>query len=80
MYDPYHDRRTYHMAKLISPDGDVSPLCAKIPRKLNLKRHQLWTILPEQVTCPRCRIALGNAGRPRRHFRRTRTCAKSARD
>ena len=52
--DPYHDRRVYHMAKLTDGKGGVSPLCAKKPRRLNLARHQLWTIRWEAVTCSKC--------------------------
>lgn len=51
--DPYNDIKIYHKAKLITPFGDVSPLCAKKPRKLNLKK-ELWTINDSGVTCPRC--------------------------
>lgn len=45
-----------HMAKLISANGNVSPLCAKRPRAINLKVAS-WTNRPEAVTCPKC-IAL----------------------
>ena len=57
--DPYHDRKPYHMAHLMSSDGkaSVSPLCAKTPRRLNLRR-ELWTLREEAVTCPRCRALL----------------------
>ncbi len=55
--DPYHDHKKYHMAKLFSQDGDVSPLCADKPRKLNLKR-ELWTITPTAVTCRKCKSRL----------------------
>lgn len=51
--DPYHDNKKYHLAKMISAGGDVSPLCARTPRKINLKR-ELWTNRPEAVTCKRC--------------------------
>ncbi len=52
--DPYHDNRIYHMAHLFDSKGNVSPLCAKVPRKLNLKKHELWTIRWEAVTCKKC--------------------------
>jgi hypothetical protein len=52
-HDPYHDRKPYHLAKLISQDGAVSPLCASKPRALNLKR-ELWTRDRKAVTCKRC--------------------------
>ena len=45
--------KIYHRAKLISVNGDVSPLCAKTPRKINLAK-ELWTNRDEAVTCPRC--------------------------
>ena len=51
--DPYHDVKYYHLAAHIGPGGEVSPLCAKTPRKINLKR-ELWTITESAVTCPRC--------------------------
>jgi len=51
--DPYHDVKKYHMAHLWSQKGDVSPLCADKPRKINLSR-ELWTIRPEAVTCKKC--------------------------
>jgi hypothetical protein len=61
--DPYHDRRTYHMAALTDGKGNVLPLCANPPRKLNLKRHQLWTLRPEAVTCPKCLALLKERGK-----------------
>lgn len=52
--DPYHDRKVYHLAKLFTAKGHVSPLCARrIPRKLNLKK-ETWTIRHEAVTCKTC--------------------------
>lgn len=45
--------KIYHRAKLISVNGNVSPLCAKTPRKLNLAK-ELWTIRDEAVTCQKC--------------------------
>jgi hypothetical protein len=51
--DPYHDHKPIHRAKLISDKGDVSPLCATKPRKLNLK-VETWTNRDEAVTCPKC--------------------------
>jgi hypothetical protein len=49
-----------HMLKLVSHDGDVSPLCAKTPRKIDL-RLATWTIRKEAVTCAKCRRALAEA-------------------
>jgi len=55
----YHkvQKKIVHRAKLISPDGDVSPLCAKKPKPIDLSRA-IWTIIDEAVTCPRCRKAI----------------------
>lgn len=53
MNDPYNDRKKYHMAALMSNKGDVSPLCGKKPRKLNLKK-ELWTLEEGAVTCKKC--------------------------
>jgi hypothetical protein len=47
-----------HMAKMMNDNGDVSPLCAKKPRKINLKK-ETWTIRAEAVTCSKCRKKLG---------------------
>lgn len=49
--------KIYHLAKLISDRGYVSPLCSKRPRKLNL-RKELWTIRHEAVTCPKCLVII----------------------
>jgi hypothetical protein len=46
-----------HMAKLVSPEGDISPLCAKAPRAIDL-RKATWTNRPEAVTCRRCKSLL----------------------
>lgn len=43
-----------HRAKLINSDGVVSPLCAKRPRAIDLRRAS-WTNRDGAVTCPRCR-------------------------
>ena len=51
--DPYNDLKIYHKAKLIAPDGSVSPLCAEKPKKLNLKQ-ELWTMDDDAVTCKKC--------------------------
>ena len=45
--------RPYHLAKMISEAGDISPLCATEPRKLDLK-VELWTNRREAVTCAKC--------------------------
>lgn len=51
--DPYHDKKTYHMADKWGPGGKVSALCFKSPRAINLD-VALWTITPEAVTCKKC--------------------------
>jgi hypothetical protein len=55
--DPYHDKKPVHLAKMISNNGDVSPLCAKKPRKINLKT-ETWTNRAEAVTCKKCLLLL----------------------
>jgi hypothetical protein len=42
-----------HRAKLFSDTGTVSPLCAKSPKAINL-RKATWTIVDDAVTCVRC--------------------------
>lgn len=42
-----------HMAKLVSDKGDVSPLCAKTPRRINLAKES-WTLRTNEVTCNKC--------------------------
>ena len=42
-----------HKAKLVSDNGDVSPLCAKTPRKINLGKES-WTLRDSEVTCHKC--------------------------
>ena len=49
--------KTVHMAKLLSQDGGVSPLCARRPKVIDLKTAT-WTNRPEAVTCPRCKRLL----------------------
>lgn len=45
--------RIYHKAKLMSQDGDVSPVCADVPKAINLKTAT-WTLRWEAVTCKKC--------------------------
>ena len=45
--------KLYHKANLVAKNGDVSPLCAKTPRAINLKISS-WTLCDEYVTCPKC--------------------------
>ena len=42
-----------HLAKLISSNGDVSPMCAVKPRRLNLNKES-WTNRIEALTCKKC--------------------------
>lgn len=49
--------KTYHMAKAVTENGDVSALCYKHPRAINL-RLTSWTIRPDAVTCPKCKKAM----------------------
>jgi hypothetical protein len=56
--------KLYHRAKLVDPDGRVSPLCAgDKPRAIDLRRAS-WTLRPEAVTCPRCRRLQARAVTP----------------
>lgn len=63
-FDPYHDKKIYHLAKQQDGQGRVSPLCADPPRALNLKR-ELWTLRPEAVTCKKCLAKLAMREEPR---------------
>jgi hypothetical protein len=60
--DPYHDEKIYHFAAKINANGDVSALCYKVPRAINLK-ITLWTNRPEAVTCQKCKRALAARAR-----------------
>lgn len=52
MTNPY--QKIIHRAKFISPDGAVSPLCAKKPKAINLK-VTTWTNRANAVTCEKCK-------------------------
>ena len=52
-FDPYHDNPIYHFADLVNQSGDVSALCYKRPRKINLEITK-WTIVESDVTCKKC--------------------------
>ncbi len=56
-------KRVYHRAKLIAANGDVSPLCAEVPKALDLKKT-CWTNRNEAVTCKKClvKMAAGTTG------------------
>lgn len=45
--------KMYHRADKVNEKGNVSALCFKRPRGVDLKRA-LWTSSDESVTCPRC--------------------------
>jgi len=49
----YSNGHLYHKAKYINEEGGVSPVCADIPRAINLK-HATWTNRWEAVTCKKC--------------------------
>lgn len=49
--------KVYHYGKHVNGNGDVSALCFKKPRAIDL-RKALWTIRPAAVTCRRCLAAL----------------------
>lgn len=61
--DPYYDHKVYHIASKMNDAGEVSALCYKRPRAINLKRGQSWTLVPETATCPRCRKLAGVTGK-----------------
>ena len=54
MRDPY--KKTYHFGAKVNDLGQVSALCFKAPRPINLKRA-LWTNRREAVTCRKCLAA-----------------------
>lgn len=47
--------KVIHKAKLLSNNGDVSPMCAgwEKPKKINLKKES-WTLVDKFVTCKKC--------------------------
>ncbi len=64
--DPYNDRKVYHLGDLWSEGGDVSPLCAEEPRKIDLRR-ELWTIVENAVTCKKCLAKMKELGTETEH-------------
>jgi hypothetical protein len=44
-----------HFARYISPYGDISPWCAKKPRKIDLN-VETWTNRIEAATCHPCKV------------------------
>lgn len=51
--DLYRDLKKYHKAHLFGLDGQVSALCFRRPRAIDLNRA-LWTTDDDAVTCPKC--------------------------
>lgn len=47
--------RVYHRAKHIGPNGEVSALCFKKPRAIDMSKRVTWTTNDAAVTCPACR-------------------------
>lgn len=54
-------RKVYHRAKHIATDGsgNVSALCFKKPRPIDLKKA-MWTTRDDAVTCPACIKAISD--------------------
>lgn len=57
IFGPAPRRKIVHRAKMVSPEGHISPLCAKQPRPIDLSIAS-WTIVDRHVTCRRCRSLL----------------------
>lgn len=56
--------KTVHLASKIDQHGNVSALCFKRPRKIDLSK-EIWTLRIEAATCKGC-IAAHKAKRPGR--------------
>ena len=50
-------KRVYHMADKMDGNGNVSAMCFKSPRPINLN-VAWWTTAPEAVTCSKCKRAM----------------------
>ena len=50
--------KTYHFADKVNSHGEVSALCFKTFRAINLKLAS-WTLRRTDVTCRKCRKLLG---------------------
>ena len=57
MTDVMPRAKRIHKAAQVNPSGQVSALCYKTPRAINLRRES-WTLLDDAVTCKRCRAIL----------------------
>ena len=65
-WKPALAEKPVHLFHLVNQRGGVSPLCARRPRALDSRRAG-WTFDEKDVTCPRCRAAIGRRaanGRP----------------
>jgi hypothetical protein len=49
----FNKEKVIHRASLVNKKGDVSSLCYKHPRAINLKQAS-WTNRDDAVTCPKC--------------------------
>lgn len=49
--------RVYHRAHLIDDEGNVSALCFKKPRAIDM-RLATWTNRDEAVTCKKCKACI----------------------
>ena len=49
--------RMYHRGKLIDKWGNVSALCFRSARAINMKRAS-WTMSDFAVTCPKCKALI----------------------
>ena len=52
--------KKYHYANKINENGDVSALCFKNLKKINLN-FECWTIRKEAVTCKKCLAKLAES-------------------
>jgi len=55
--------RIVHLAGSVSPCGDVSAVCFKKPRPIDMKRAT-WTTSTDLVTCKRCLAKLASSASP----------------
>ncbi len=46
-------QRIRHYPKLINPEGEVTPLCAKKPKPIDMTKAS-WTFQKGGVTCRKC--------------------------
>lgn len=53
--------RIVHLAGAVTPSGDVSAVCFKKPRPIDMKQAT-WTTSTDLVTCERCLAKLASIG------------------